>query len=288
MQKSDSIAALAGALAKAQAVMQGAKKDSENPFFKSKYADLGSVWDACRDALTKNELAVIQTTEAEDEHGSIPVETMLAHSSGEWISGVLKVRPVKDDPQGMGSALTYARRYALSAMVGVAPEEDDGNAASQSGQPQRARTAPRAPKPEPPEHNGGGGTAEPAVKATAEVLALREQIKKAMEALNNAGDDPQWTVERVNKMARESFNGKRTVDLTVHELGDLAQMFIQRLRDINKKGGAEREGILLEIRGSTTEEQIVEWLKTNGGKGSLEDLTLAELKRAETDLTIPF
>jgi hypothetical protein len=126
------------------------------------------------------------------------------------------------------------------------------------------------------------------VKPTAEVLALREQIKKAMAALNDMGDQPEWTVDRVNKMARESFNGKRTVDLTVHELSDLAQMFSQRMKDLGANIKKERESILLEIRGAANEVQIVDWLKSHGGKGSLEDLTLAELKTAETDLTIPF
>jgi hypothetical protein len=81
-----------------------------------------------RGPLSKNGLSVIQTT-AQAETGVL-VETTLAHSSGEWVAGVLHVKPVKDDPQGLGSAITYARRYALSAMVGVAPEDDDGNAAS--------------------------------------------------------------------------------------------------------------------------------------------------------------
>lgn len=122
--QSPSIAALVAALSKAQGMIKGAAKDSTNPFFKNKYADLSSVWEACREALSKNELAVIQT----------PVEggviTMLAHSSGEWIKSYLPMKPTKDDAQGAGSAITYARRYALAAFVGVAPEDDDGQAAS--------------------------------------------------------------------------------------------------------------------------------------------------------------
>lgn len=125
---SDSIAALAGALAKAQGKIEGAAKDSANPFFKSKYADLASVWEACRVHLSVNGLSVIQTTSDSDR--GVTVITTLAHSSGEWIRGYLTLKPVKDDPQGAGSAITYARRYALAAMVGVAPEDDDGNAAS--------------------------------------------------------------------------------------------------------------------------------------------------------------
>jgi hypothetical protein len=103
--------------------MRGAVKDSANPFFKSKYADLASIWDACREPLSKNELAIIQIPQCDG------IETILAHSSGEWIKGFLKISPAKQDAQSIGSALTYARRYALAAMVGIAPEDDDGNAA---------------------------------------------------------------------------------------------------------------------------------------------------------------
>lgn len=130
MNKSESIAGLAAALAKAQGAMKGALKDSANPFFKSKYADLASVVDAIRAAFSANGLSYIQTVEPSDKD-EVRVETTLLHSSGEWIScGVLSLPVSKVDAQGYGSALTYARRYSLSAAVGVAPEDDDGNAAS--------------------------------------------------------------------------------------------------------------------------------------------------------------
>ena len=128
MTQSETIGALAAALSKAQGQITGALKDSENPFFKSKYADLASVWDACRASLSTNGLAVIQTTDGGLE--GVTIITTLSHSSGEWIKGSLTVRPVKNDPQGLGSAVTYARRYALAAMVGVAQIDDDANAAS--------------------------------------------------------------------------------------------------------------------------------------------------------------
>lgn len=129
MIHSEQINELAAALAKAQGQIQGAKKDSTNPHFKSDYADLASVWDACRQALSGNGLSVAQSAE-NGEHG-YGVTTLLMHTSGQWISGTLYLKPSKDDPQGAGSALTYARRYALAAMVGVAPDDDDGNAASE-------------------------------------------------------------------------------------------------------------------------------------------------------------
>ena len=130
MNKSESIAALAAALATAQGSMKGAVKDSANPFFKSKYADLASVVEAIRSAFSANGLSYIQTIQPSDRD-EVRVETMILHSSGEWIScGVLALPVSKVDAQGYGSALTYARRYSLSAAVGVAPEDDDGNAAT--------------------------------------------------------------------------------------------------------------------------------------------------------------
>jgi hypothetical protein len=130
MNKSESIAGLAAALAAAQGVMKGALKDSANPFFKSRYADLASVVEAIRAAFSANGLSYIQTVEPSDKD-EVRVETTLLHSSGEWIScGILSLPVSKIDAQGYGSALTYARRYSLSAAVGVAPEDDDGNAAS--------------------------------------------------------------------------------------------------------------------------------------------------------------
>lgn len=136
MQTSDSINELATAFAKAQAKIEGATKDKSNPAFKSKYADLSSVWDACRQALTENGLSVVQVAEGDGTQATIV--TRLMHTSGQWIEGTLIVRPAKTDAQGIGSAITYARRYALAAMVGVCPEDDDGNAASDRNKTERS------------------------------------------------------------------------------------------------------------------------------------------------------
>jgi hypothetical protein len=130
MNKSESIKELATALAKAQGQIKGAVKDSANPFFKSKYADLASVVEAIRSAFAANGLSYIQSVEPSDKD-EVRVETTILHSSGEWIGcGVLALPVSKVDAQGYGSALTYARRYSLSAATGVAPEDDDGNAAT--------------------------------------------------------------------------------------------------------------------------------------------------------------
>ncbi|HEY6020454.1 MAG TPA: ERF family protein [Candidatus Paceibacterota bacterium] len=131
MEKSESIKELATAMSKAQAKIEGALRDSANPFFKSKYADLSSVVDAIKSPLGVNGLSYTQVMH--DAENAVAVETIIMHSSGEWIScGKLSVPVVKADAQGYGSALTYARRYSLSAAFGVAPEDDDGNAAAKA------------------------------------------------------------------------------------------------------------------------------------------------------------
>ena len=125
---------LAEALVKVQKVIKPAIKEAENEAFKrgnkvSKYADLTAVWDAVREPLTENGLCVIQTTDF-DEHG-MWLKTTLLHTSGESIEGRFQLRPTKPDMQGVGSAMTYARRYGLAAIIGVVADvDDDGNAAS--------------------------------------------------------------------------------------------------------------------------------------------------------------
>ena len=134
MRSSDQINELATALAKVQGKLKPALKDSENPAFKtggkvSKYADLTSVWEACREELSKNDIAVVQAHDI-TESGDIMI-TRLTHKSGQWVESHYPLRPVQNTPQGFASATTYARRISLAAMVGVvADEDDDGNAAS--------------------------------------------------------------------------------------------------------------------------------------------------------------
>lgn len=131
MDKSETITELAKALAKAQAAIEPASKSSENPHFRSKYADLSSVWAACRKPLTDNGLSVVQMPVDAPTPGSVALTTLLLHTSGEYISSTVSAPLTKQDAQGIGSALTYLRRYALSAIIGVvADDDDDGNAAS--------------------------------------------------------------------------------------------------------------------------------------------------------------
>lgn len=142
-KRSASIAALAAALSKAQGEMEGAAKGNLNPHFKSKYADLASVWDACRAPLSKNGLSILQPVSADGAH--VTVTTILAHSSGEWLEESLTMTAQQNTPQGVGSAITYGRRYGLASMVGIAPEDDDGNAASGKPAPAQEQAQPQTP-----------------------------------------------------------------------------------------------------------------------------------------------
>jgi len=139
---SDNIGELAKALAAAQGEMKNAQKTSENPAFKrgvvsSKYADLAEVWDACRAPLSKHGLAIVQTATTEVVSGqlAVVVHTMLMHESNQWIRDSLILYPEKTTPHGIGSCITYGRRFSVAAFVGVVPtdaesKDDDGNAAS--------------------------------------------------------------------------------------------------------------------------------------------------------------
>ena len=136
MEKSESIKELAAALSKAQGDFGGAKKDSINPHLKSKYADLASVVDAIKSSLAKHGLSFVQISH--DALGIASIETVILHSSGEFLSaGTVSVPAQKNDAQGYGSAMTYARRYSLSAAFGIAPEEDDGEAAKKTVKSER-------------------------------------------------------------------------------------------------------------------------------------------------------
>ena len=128
--QSENINEIATALAKAQGEIENATKKSVNPHFKSNYADLAEVLKTVRPVFAKNGIAIIQSPSYAD--GMVSVETMLAHVSGQWISGIISAPVGKQDAQAVGSATTYCRRYALAAFAGIAQEDDDGNAAKAS------------------------------------------------------------------------------------------------------------------------------------------------------------
>lgn len=133
---------LSGALVRALARIEGAAKDKVNPHFKSKYADIASVIDAIKPVLAEQDLGFTQHSQPSED--GVIVETVLHHASGETLSmGSLYVPANKRDPQGFGSALTYARRYALMTAFGVPAEDDDGNAARTTANPNTGELPPQ-------------------------------------------------------------------------------------------------------------------------------------------------
>lgn len=153
-EMSEHINDLAAALAKAQAEIKPAAKDATNPHFKSKYAGLPAVWDACRAQLSSNGLSVAQLP-IDSGEGRVGLRSMLLHSSGQYIACTYSTKLQQDNAQGVGSALTYLRRYGLAALIGVvADDDDDGNAASQR---QSAGPATYAAPAGQPATNGNGG-----------------------------------------------------------------------------------------------------------------------------------
>lgn len=133
MEKSESIKELACALNKAQGEMQKAHKKSENPYFNSSYANLSEVLTCVKEAFTSNGLSFTQMPSFDS--GIAYVETLIMHNSGEWISSIAGSPLSKQNPQGIGDATTYLRRYSLAAVAGLAQQDDDGNSNSSNDEP---------------------------------------------------------------------------------------------------------------------------------------------------------
>lgn len=133
MKKSETLTEFSKAFAKTQQEMKQPLKDANNPFFKSKYVPLENVVEAITESASKNGLSFTQFPSS-DEDGNVTVGTLVMHSSGEWIEyDPIKMKPVKNDPQSIGSAITYAKRYALSAIFGItSDQDDDGNEDTQT------------------------------------------------------------------------------------------------------------------------------------------------------------
>lgn len=169
MKTSESITKIAPALLAAQKEMEGAKKDSNNPFFKSKYADYNAVLEACKGPLNNNGISILQPHRIEitDSATFMVVETILLHESGEFISGETKVEVAKaNDPQALGSSQSYARRYGLQSIVSLPSEDDDGNAGS--GKQTQAQSKPADKSAQAPKSGfGAQAKAESEVKTEA-------------------------------------------------------------------------------------------------------------------------
>ncbi len=125
MTSSETIGAIAPALIKAQSQMQGISKEGKNPAFKSKYVTLDSILDTLRPILTSNGLMLTQGSQQPETMQSVTVESRIIHTSGEWISTTVTIPVTKPDAHGLGSALTYGRRYSVSALLAISADEDD-------------------------------------------------------------------------------------------------------------------------------------------------------------------
>ena len=222
-KQSDSINELATALSAAQRLMEGAAKDSANPFFKSRYADLSSIWLAIREPLGAHGLSVIQMPAAEGS--KITITTLLCHTSGQWISSELTMAGKDDSPQGIGSAITYARRYALAAMAGVAPEDDDAEGAQGRRQePQRQERPAQLPAPE-----------KPTRQVPAELVKVFERMMKEPAHFNEACEMLMHKLE--DEQGRDG--------MTKYDKHQRA--FTTRFSGGKKPGMADLQGFLLDL-----------------------------------------
>jgi len=215
---SPSIAALAAALAKAQGQMTHASKDATNPHFKTRYADLAAVWSAIREPLSANGLSVVQTVTQTD--GNVGVRSILMHASGEFIASDLQMPVAQKTPQGYGSALTYARRYSLAALVGIAQDDDDGEAGTRGNQPVLPPVQRRTPIRESRvgnERDSGMGPTPPAAAPPA-ATPDADPVERALVAITEAqtGEDLQAVTKLVMQLGvqkapevRQAFAAKQ-------------------------------------------------------------------------------
>ncbi len=221
MNKSESITNLVGALTAFQGKMTAVKKGATNPFFKSKYATLDTIWETIRKPLSENGLSITQTMNLVNDKSVL--ETTLYHTSGEWISGAQLVNPVKDDPQSLGSAISYARRYSLSALLGiVADEDDDGNVATKPELVKSTTTTAKDTAPRPKSETTAPTKAEPGISLA--------QTKKIYASAKEKG----ITQDQAKAYLKEVFHKMSTKELTISEASRL-------IEDINagklNKGG---------------------------------------------------
>jgi hypothetical protein len=186
MLTSDAIDAISAALAKAQGDIINPAKEAQNPHFRSHYADLSSGINAVRDGLSKNGIAFVQSTSLEGD--TLMLETRLTHSSGQWLSSMFPVCRFPAKPQEVGSAMTYARRYALFALVGIAGEDDDGEAANKAETPAPRQTVRRAPPVE--------------MMALEESRATRDLMINVLEMSESVRDLVNWGADNTAPISR--------------------------------------------------------------------------------------
>lgn len=245
---SETIGTIAKALSAAQGAMKPADMDSKGNF--GKYASLASLWDSCRTALAANGLAVVQQTDMHD--GEIVLVTKLIHESGEWMGSILPVKPVQATPQGMGSALTYARRYSLSALVGLsADDDDDGTTASVTQRPAQPRPQPAqrpAVQPTPPlpavSLDEGDGEPDdnpfldtPASGNGAPLPLISEKQLKMLHALGvQVYGEKNWATKRPQLVEAVTAGERHSAaDLTMAEAKKLIDGLLKRQTEMTAK-----------------------------------------------------
>lgn len=205
---SENINELAKALAAAQGAMCTAKKDNINPHFNFKYADLASCWDVCRKPLADNGLSIIQIPGAYDNTSrKIKISTMLCHSSGQYIKGEIEILVKNPDAQGIGSAITYGRRYSLCAMVGVSQDDDDAEKACATDAEQPKTQPKQAPQQKTAAH-------VPQVQAKPPVQNPVEKQPENVTSVHNGGN-----VRYINGATCQVMNSNGTY-IDVERLGD--------------------------------------------------------------------
>ena len=212
MRKSETIIELSKAFAKMQMELEQPLKNADNPFFKSKYVPLENVVDSITRAANKHGLSFTQFPSS-DENGNVTVGTMVMHESGEWIEyDPICMKPVKNDPQAVGSAITYAKRYALSAIFGITSDnDDDGNEATQPG-----KATPKAvPKKQDPATNN---------KIPKEVVkAYKDAIQFVIDQTGkNDGSITRWFCEKLGVA--------RIEDITMEQIS-LADGLLKKLEN---------------------------------------------------------
>lgn len=193
MRTSESIVKISAALLKAQKAIKFATKDAKNPHYKSTYADLPAVIDAVKPALNDAGVFFAQTA-SPSEHGFLSLTTRLIHESGEWIEDTATMPLPKCDPQGYGSAMTYARRYSLAAITGLYQEDDDGNAASNVYE-----------KPEPPKSAVIVEDAILAMQETNNIEELKDAFKRSW---TNASKPQRDRLEKAYQAKKQQLEGE--------------------------------------------------------------------------------
>jgi ERF superfamily len=235
MRQSEAINDLAKALSQAQGEVENASKDGKNPHFNSKYASLSAAWNAIREPFTKYGLSIVQITGMDS--GQLILTTRLIHASGQFLEGDYPINPIKSDPQGLGSAITYARRYTLMAVAGIAPEDDDGNEGSglngsrQAAEEVRDRKLQQIRREEPPTVDENLSDSE----------RFNQQIKQA--SLNQVNvvltnlvqmempkyfkaEDAKAETDRIIKR----FNAAKSSDLDLEQKREVAKLLFQSIK----------------------------------------------------------